>query len=88
MQINEEQLKKFILDGGLVPKKDIEEAVKLAEEKKQKLGNILLSEGKISETDLRRMEAFVIGIPFVSLVSQKIDFAVLSLIPEPIARNR
>jgi type IV pilus assembly protein PilB len=87
MQINEEQLKKFILDGGLVPKKDIEEAVKLAEEKKQKLGNILLSEGKISETDLRRMEAFVIGIPFVSLVSQKIDFAVLSLIPEPIARN-
>jgi len=87
MQINEEQLSKFILDGGLVSKGDLEEASKKALEKKQKIGNILLSEGKISETDLKRMEAFVLGIPFVSLAGQKIDFAVLSLIPEPIARN-
>ena len=47
----------------------------------------MLSNGKISETDLRRMEAFVLGIPFVNLANQKIDIAVLSLIPEPIARN-
>ena len=87
MQINEEQLKKFILDSGLVSKADFEAAVKEAEEKKQKLGNTLLSEGKISETDLKRMEAFVLGIPFISLTNQTIDFSVLSLIPEPIARN-
>jgi type IV pilus assembly protein PilB len=87
MQINEEQLKKFILDGGLVSKTDLEDAVKKAEAKKQKVGNILLSDGKISETDLKRMEAFVLGIPFVNLTNQKIDYSVLSLIPEPIARN-
>ncbi|MFH1366205.1 MAG: GspE/PulE family protein [Patescibacteria group bacterium] len=87
MQINEEQLKKFILDGGLVSKADLEEAFKKAEIKKQKIGDILLSDGKISETDLKRMEAFVLGIPFVNLNNQKIDFSVLSLIPEPIARN-
>jgi type IV pilus assembly protein PilB len=87
MQINEEQLKKFILDGGLVSKTDMEEAFKKAETKKQKIGDILLSDGKISETDLKRMEAFVLGIPFISLTNQKIDFSVLSLIPEPIARN-
>jgi len=87
MQINEEQLKKVILDGGLVSEKDLEDAFKKAETKKQKVGDILLSEGKISETDLRRMEAFVLGIPFVSLNNQKIDFSVLSIIPEPIARN-
>ena len=87
MQINEEQLKKFILDGGLVSKTDLEEAFKKAETKKQKIGDILLSDGKISETDLKRMEAFVLGIPFISLIKQKIDFSVLSLIPEPIARN-
>jgi len=85
--INEEQFKKFILESGLLSKTDFEAAVKMAETKKQKLGNILLSEGKISETDLKRAEAFVLGIPFVSLVNQKIDFSVLSLIPEPIARN-
>jgi type IV pilus assembly protein PilB len=87
MQINEEQLKKFILDGGLVSKTDFENALKIAEEKKQKVSNVLLSEGKISETDLKKTEAFVLGIPFVDLTDQKIDISVLSLIPEPIARN-
>ncbi|MFA6077191.1 MAG: GspE/PulE family protein [Candidatus Paceibacterota bacterium] len=87
MQINEEQFKKVILEGGLVSKTDFNSALKIAEAKKQKIGNVLLSEGKITETDLKRTEAFVLGIPFVSLVDQKIDFSVLSLIPEPIARN-
>src|SRR3989338_7289224 len=87
MQINEEQLKKFILDSKLVSQKDLEKASIEAGEKKQKLGNILLSNGKISESDLRKTEAFVLGIPFISLVNEKIDFSVLSLIPEPIARN-
>lgn len=87
MQINEEQLKKFILESGLVSKSDIEDAIKKAEDKKQKIGNVLISDGKISETDLKRMEAFVLGIPFISLNNEKIDFSVLSLIPEPIARN-
>jgi len=87
MQIDEEQLKKYILESGLVTRSDLSEAIKESEEKKQKLGHILLSNGKISETDLKRMEAFVLGIPFINLVEQKIDFSVLSLIPEPIARN-
>ncbi|MFA5777964.1 MAG: ATPase, T2SS/T4P/T4SS family [Candidatus Paceibacterota bacterium] len=87
MQINEEHLKKFILESGLVSKADVEDAFKKAESKKQKISDVLLSEGKISETDMKRMEAFVLGIPFISLTNQKIDFSVLSLIPEPIARN-
>ena len=87
MQIDEEQLKKFILESGLVSKTDLDKALKEAETKNQKFGNVLLSEGKISETDLKRTEAFVLGIPFISLVEQKVDFTVLSLIPEPIARN-
>jgi len=87
MIINEEKFKKFILESGLVSKEDFDLAAKAAEEKKQKIGNILLSEAKISETDLKRAEAYVLGIPFISLANQKVDFSVLSLIPEPIARN-
>lgn len=87
MQVDEEKLKKFILESGLITRSDFDSAVKKAESKKQKLGNILLSDGKISEADLKRMEAFVLGIPFINLNNQKIDFSVLSLIPEPIARN-
>jgi len=87
MQINEEELKKAILDSGVVTKTEIEELAQKAKTKNQKLSNIILSEGKISETDLRKMEAHVLEIPFVSLVKKKIEFAILSLIPEPIARN-
>jgi len=87
MTIDEKQLKKFILDSGLVKPSQLEEAEEKAKETKQKIGDVLLSDGKISETDLKRMEAFVLGIPFISLANQKIDFSVLSLIPEPIARN-
>ncbi|MEI6280768.1 MAG: GspE/PulE family protein [bacterium] len=87
MQIDEEKLKKLILDSALVSKKDLEDAIRKAETEKQKFSNILLSDGKISEIDLKRMEAFILGIPFVDLTNQKIDFSVLSLIPEPIARN-
>ncbi|MFA5932163.1 MAG: GspE/PulE family protein [Candidatus Paceibacterota bacterium] len=87
MQINEEQLKKSILESKLVSKSDFEDAFKKAEAKKQKVGDVLLSLGKISEIDLKKIEAFVLGIPFINLNNQKIDFSVLSLIPEPIARN-
>ena len=87
MTIDEEQLKKFILDGGLITKAELDSVAKKAKEKKEKLSDTLLSEGKITEADLKRTEAFVLGIPFVNLADQKIDFSVLSLIPEPIARN-
>jgi len=43
MVINEEQLKKYIVDSGLVSKSDLADAFKLAEEKKQKIGEVLLS---------------------------------------------
>lgn len=87
MQINQEQLKKFILESGLVSRSDLDASTEKAKVKNQKFSNILLSDGKISEADLKRMEAFVLGIPFVSLVKERIDFSILSLIPEPIARN-
>src|SRR3989339_2016762 len=87
MQINEEQLKKVILESGLISRPELLTLTDKAKTKKQKFANLLLSEGKISETDLKRMEAFVLEIPFISLLDKKIDFSVLSLIPEPIARN-
>ena len=87
MIIDEKQLKKVILDSKLISSSELDELIKKAETKKQKLGNVLLSEGKISETDLKRMEAYVLEIPFVNLVNKKLDFSILSLIPEPIARN-
>ena len=87
MNINNKQLKEFLIDSGLIPRSEVEVADKLATEKKQYLGEILVASGKITDDDLRRTEAYLLGIPFVNLKGQKIDFEVLSLIPEPIARK-
>ena len=87
MLINDTQLEKFIIDSGLVPHSELDAARKEAEESHAHLGDVLVKRGKISEDDLRRTEAYVLGIPFVNLKNQKVDFSVLTLIPEPIART-
>ena len=87
MEINQEQLRKIILESGTISQTEIDELIKKAKVKKQKLQDLLLSEGKITENNLKKMEAFVLGIPYVDLKDKKIDPAILSLIPEPIARN-
>ncbi len=87
MYIEEKQLKTFILDSGLVSHKDYDAAEKMAAEKQQDIGTVLVANGNLSEDDLRRMQAYILGIPYVDLKDQKIDFAILSLIPEPIARK-
>ena len=87
MEIDEEKLKKNILDAGIISRSELEKIEEIAKTKNQKFEDVLLSESKISEADLRKIEAFVLGIPFISLVKDKIDFSILSIIPEPIARN-
>lgn len=87
MHIEESQLKDFILDSGLVSKADVLSAEKEAEEKGDTIARVLISKGKLTEDDIRRMQAYVLGIPFVDLKGEKLPFEVLSLIPEPIARN-
>ncbi|TAL49360.1 hypothetical protein EPN83_01245 [Patescibacteria group bacterium] len=87
MHIEEKQLKEFILDSGLVSRADLEKAEREAEKKKISVGKILVGKGSLTDDDLRRMQAYVLGIPFVDLRGQRLDFEVLSLIPEPIARN-
>jgi len=87
MYIEDSQLNKFILDSGLVSKDDLDSANEEAEKKGMRVGEILVNKGKITEDSLRRMQAYVLGIPFVDLKTKKIPIDVLSLIPEPVART-
>lgn len=87
MHVSEAELKEFITDSGLVSKKDIDEAAEEAKKQKVSVGDVLVSRGALSEDALRRIQAYVLGIPFVSLAGHKVDPQVLALIPEPIART-
>ncbi len=87
MHIDEKQLREFIADSNLVPRSDLESAKQEADEKNKSVGEVLINNGLITEDDLRHTEAYILGIPFVDLKGEKLDFETLSLIPEPIARN-
>ncbi len=87
MHASEAELKTFIVDSGLVAKKDIDAAAAEAAEKGQTLSSTLIARGALTEDSLRRIQAYVFGIPFVNLMEFKIPPDVLSLIPEPIART-
>jgi len=87
MLINNKKLKDFIIDAGLVSGAEFDAAEKSAKKSDTSVEDELVSKGDLSEDDLRRVQAYVLGIPFVGLKGKKIDFEVLSLIPEPIARN-
>lgn len=89
MTDQQKQLKEFLLDSGLISEVDYD----LAEEESLKIKgrfsptHLLVSSGKISADDLRRAEAYILGVPFISLKGLKIPNEVLALIPEPIARK-
>src|SRR3989344_5906392 len=87
MQLDEDKLKELLLDSGVVSKAELARVVKEADKKEVSFSDLLVSEGKIATDELARLEAYVLGIPFVNLSNERIDFSVLSLIPEPIART-
>jgi len=86
MRVEEGQLKLFLVDSGLVK----EDAIKRIEAKAKKTGKkfeeLLLNEGLISQEDLIRLKAYILGVPFINLEKEIVPKEVLEIIPEPIAR--
>ncbi|MDP3725927.1 MAG: GspE/PulE family protein [bacterium] len=87
MRVSEKQLEEFLIDSDLVSRKRLEEGSRIALKDNKYMGSVLVERGDITEDELRKTEAYILGIPFVNLTGHKLDFSVLSLIPEPIARK-
>ena len=87
MRVEPEQLKAFILDAGLATKQQFESAFEKAKKTNKDIGDVLISEGLLSEDELIKLKAYILGIPFVDLKKEIITQDVLSAIPEPIAKK-
>lgn len=87
MNVDYGAMRKFVTDSGLVSAADFDAAEKEAIAKSQKVGDVLVAQGKMTDDDYRRVLAYITAIPFIDLQEQKIDFDILSMIPEPIARK-
>ena len=87
MRIQNQQLKDFLLDSNVVSQEKLEECLKKAEKEKKILGDILLAEKLINENDLRKVYAYILGIPYVDLSKETISSDILQIVPEPIAKK-
>lgn len=87
MRVEPQQLKAFLLDSGLITEEQFEKALKKADKTNQKVEDVLVSEGAIKEEELIKLEAYILGIPFVNLEKEAVSPEILKIIPEPIARK-
>lgn len=87
MHVEDSQLKAFLLDADLVSKEKLELVEKKAKKIKKDLAQFLVEEKLITQEQLIKLEAYILGIPFVSLEKEVISKEILQIIPEPIARR-
>ena len=87
MQVEDQQLKLFLLDFGLISKKNVNDALKEAQTGNKRLEEIILKKKLISQGELSKLKAYILGIPFIDLKDSEINPDVLKIIPESMARQ-
>ena len=87
MQIENGQLKSFIADSGIVEPDKLEGVFEEAQNQKKRLGELLLEKKLISDEQLRKLYAYILGIPFVDLKKEIIPNDILQVVPELIAKK-
>jgi len=87
MRIENKQLREFILDSKKVDPEKLKVAFEAAEAGGKKLGDILLEEKMISAEDLRKLYAYILGIPFLDISKNTVPMEILQIVPEPIAKK-
>lgn len=86
MYVQEEQLRDFLLDTGLVSRAQLDAAVALAQDNDAPLSRVLVETGVLGEDVVRRAVAQALGIPFIHFTPNEIAPEALIKIPEPVAR--
>jgi len=87
MKVEDSQLKAFILDAGLIKKETLLEAEEKAKKTKKELADFLVKEKLLTKEQLIKLQAYILGIPFVNLEKENIPKNILQIIPEPIAKQ-
>jgi type IV pilus assembly protein PilB len=88
MKVELQKLKKFILETGLVEEAKFDKAIEKSIKTKKEIGDVLVFEGLITEKELIKIEAYLLGVPFINLEDEVVPPDILKIIPESIARSR
>ncbi len=87
MKVEIQQLKAFMIDAGLITEAQFDKMQKKSEKDKKDIGEVLIAEGNIDAEKLFKLEAHILGIPFVNIEKETVPPEILKIIPEPIARS-
>ncbi|MDQ1709588.1 MAG: type pilus assembly protein PilB, partial [Frankiaceae bacterium] len=81
------QLGDILLEGGLVTREQLGEAMAEQQRVGRSLGRVLVDLGMVTESQLVASLAQQIGLPFVDLTEFQIDPSATSLVPDAVARR-
>ena len=87
MRVEPQQLKAFMIDANLIEESKFDLLLDKAKKEGKRIEEVLLEEKILSEEQLAKLKAYILGIPYVSLEKETIDLDVLKIIPETIARS-
>ncbi|OGI25182.1 MAG: hypothetical protein A3J76_03225 [Candidatus Moranbacteria bacterium RBG_13_45_13] len=87
MFVDNERLKNFLQDSGLVKQEAIDQAMAESDKTGKRLGDLLVEKKIIDVNQVRQLYSYILGIPFVNLEKETIPKEVLQIIPEPIAKR-
>ncbi|HVV38826.1 MAG TPA: ATPase, T2SS/T4P/T4SS family [Candidatus Paceibacterota bacterium] len=87
MQVDEGQLRDFLIDSGLMTRSQVADATRHSQEESLPLYTTLSQGGYLAADELRRALAHASGVAFVQLKHDDISANALVLIPEPVART-
>ena len=88
MIVTIELLKEALVDPGHITKKAFESAYTFSESKKKDFQDVLVEKGLISEDNLNRVIAEIIGVDFVNLSQEVVNEKIFKKVPEFIAKNQ
>src|SRR5258708_3442258 len=88
MDLSDKDLHTLVAQLEIVSQKELDQALKIAEESHQSLAKVLFDKSLVSDEVLGKIYADYYQLPFVILAQTVIDEHVLKIIPESLAREQ
>jgi len=84
---NRKRLGDLLLEGGLISKEQLDEALEIQKKTGEKLGQILLNHDYVTQQDIIKVLEFQLGIPHVELETYDIDPSACMFVSESLAKR-
>jgi type IV pilus assembly protein PilB len=86
-RINQKQLGELLLDGGIISREQLSQALSAQKDKGGLIGETLVELGYVKEDDIAQSLTAQYGFPFLTLKNYDVSPEITSIIPSTLARQ-